>query len=142
VVWRNNEEIIQVLALATRIACRVVTSPGRVALQASLDQACSIPPGFGWEHKAAAHAEFLTALADAAGDPWATPMLGNGAGFAYDLMTGAGPAADGMIVSSRRRMLVHLRAGCPDRAAREVEQHLQILALMNSLTTGPSRASA
>ena len=141
-MWRNNEEIIQVLTLATGIACRAVTSPGRLALQASLDQACGIPAGFGWERKATAHAEFFTALADAAKDPWATPMLNNGAGFAYDLMIGAGRGADGMIISSRRRMLIHLRAGKPERAALELEKHLQILGFMNRLATNRSRASA
>ena len=141
-MWRNDEEVIRVLALATRIACSAVTSPGRVALQASLDQACSLPPGFGWERKAAAHAEFFTALADAAKNPSAAPMLNHGAGFAYDLMIGAGRAADGMIISSRRRMLIHLRAGYPERAARELEKHLQVLAFMNRVATSPSRASA
>jgi DNA-binding GntR family transcriptional regulator len=137
-----NEELTQVLALAARTACRAVTSSGRATLQASLDQACGIPPAFGWERKAVAHAEFFTALADAADDPWAAPVLNHGAGFAYDLMIGAGRAADAMVISSRRRMLIHLRAGHPDQAAREMEKHLQILCFMNSLATSPSLASA
>jgi hypothetical protein len=137
-----NEELIQVLALAARIACRAVTSSGRAALQASVDQACSIPPGFGWERKAAAHAEFFTTLADAAEDPCAAPVLNHGAGFAYDLMIGAGRAADGMVISCRRRMLIHLRAGQPDQASREMEKHLQTLCFMNRLATSLSRASA
>jgi GntR family transcriptional regulator, transcriptional repressor for pyruvate dehydrogenase complex len=137
-----NEELIQILALVARIACGAVTSSGRAALQASLDQACSIPPSFGWERKAAAHAEFFTALADAAGDPCSAPVLNHGAGFAYDLMIGAGRAADGMVISSRRRMLIHLRAGHPEQAAREVEKHLQILYSMNRLVPSTSSASA
>lgn len=141
-MWPMNEELIQVLALAARIAFTAVTSPGRAALQASLDQASGIPPAFGWERKAAAHAEFFTTLADAAGDPCAAPVLNHGAGFAYDLMIGAGRAADGMVISSRRRMLIHLRAGRPDQAALEMEKHLQVLSFMNRVATSPSRASA
>jgi DNA-binding GntR family transcriptional regulator len=137
-----NEELIQVLSLAARIACKSVTSSGRAALQASLDQACGIPPGFGWERKAAAHAEFFTALADAAGDSCVAPALYHGAGLAYDLMIGAGRAADGMVISCRRRMLIHLRAGHTDQAAREMEKHLQILCFMNRLAASPSRVSA
>jgi hypothetical protein len=87
-------------------------------LQASLDQARDTPAGSGWDRKAAAHAEFFTALADVAGDPCAAPVLNHGAGLAYDLMIGAGRAADGMVISSRRRMLIHLRAGHPEQAAR------------------------
>jgi DNA-binding FadR family transcriptional regulator len=137
-----NEELIEILALVTQIAGGAITSSGRAALQASVDQACSIPPDFGWERKAAAHAEFFTALADAAGDPCAAPVLNHGAGFAYDLMIGAGRAADGMVISSRRRMLIHLRAGHPEQAAREMEKHLQILCSMNRLATSASRVSA
>lgn len=137
-----NEELIQVLSFAVRIACRAVTSSGRTALQASVDQASSIPPGFDWERKAAAHAEFFTALADAADYSCAAPMLNHGAGFAYDLMIGAGRAADGMVISSRRRMLIHLRAGHPDQAAREIEKHLQTLCSMNRLAASPSGVSA
>jgi DNA-binding GntR family transcriptional regulator len=137
-----NEELIQILALVARIACGVVTSSGRAALQASVDQASSLPPSFGWERKAAAHAEFFNALADAAGDAWAAPALNDGAGFAYELMIGAGRAADGMVISSRRRMLIHLRAGHPEQAAREMEKHLQILCSMNRLATSASRVLA
>jgi DNA-binding GntR family transcriptional regulator len=139
---KMNEELIQVVAIAARIACAAVTSPGQAALQASLDQACGIPAGFGWERKAAAHAEFFTTLADAADDPCASPVLNHGAGFAYDLMIGAGSAADGMVINSRRRMLDYLRAGHPDQAAFEMEKHLQILRFMNRLATSPARPSA
>jgi DNA-binding FadR family transcriptional regulator len=137
-----NEELIPDLAQAAQIACRAVTSSDRAALQDSLDQACSIPPDCGWERKAAAHAEFFTALADAADDSCAAPVLSHGARVAYDLMIGAGPAADGMVTSCRRRMLIHLRAGHPDQAAREMEKHLEILSFMNRLAVRPSRASA
>ena len=63
-----NEELIQVLATATQVACAAITATGQAALQASLDQARDTPLEFGWERRAAAHAEFFTTLADAAGD--------------------------------------------------------------------------
>jgi hypothetical protein len=40
------------------------------------------------------------------------------------------PAADGMIASSRRRLLAHLSAGQADGAALEMEAHLRVLHFM------------
>lgn len=137
-----NEELIELLATATRIACTAITSPDQAALQASLDQARGIPPGFGWERKAAAHAGFFTALADVAADPYAAPVLNYAARIAYDLMIGTGRAADGIVINSRRRMLACLRAGDPDQAALEMEKHLRILRFMSRLATSPAQASA
>ena len=110
-----NEELIQALAMAARIACAAVTSPGRAALQASLDQACGIPAGFGWERKAAAHAEFFTALADAADDPREAAVLNRGAGLAYNLMIGAGGAANGIVISSAGGCSPTCAPGAPTR---------------------------
>ena len=39
-------------------------------------------------------------------------------------MVAVGPAADGIILSSRRRLLALIRAGEADDVAREIEQHL------------------
>jgi GntR family transcriptional regulator, transcriptional repressor for pyruvate dehydrogenase complex len=138
-----NEELIQVLATATHIACKMITSPRQAALQASFDQACGTSTGVGWERKAAAHAEFFTALADAAGDSQLTPVFNHGVRFAYDLMIAAGPAANGIVTNSRKRMLAHLRAGDAEQAALEMEGHLRILHLMGRLAAPPaSRAAA
>jgi len=41
-----------------------------------------------------------------------------------------GPVADGMIASSRQRLLAHLSAGEADGAALEMEAHLRILHYM------------
>jgi hypothetical protein len=41
-----------------------------------------------------------------------------------------GRAADGMIVSSRRRLLAYLRVGDGDAAALEMERHLRSLLYM------------
>ena len=138
----TNEELIELLATATRAACTAITGAGQAALQASLDQARAIPPEFGWERKAAEHASFFNALADAAASSHAAPVLNLGAAYVYDLMIGTGRAADGIVVNSRRRMLVHLRAGDADEAALEMEKHLRILRFMRRLAASPDRASA
>ncbi len=52
------------------------------------------------------------------------PLLTGGAGYMREVMLAVGRAADGMIVSSRRRLLAHLRAGDGDGAALEMERHL------------------
>jgi DNA-binding FadR family transcriptional regulator len=41
-------------------------------------------------------------------------------------MRTVGPAVNGMIVSSRRRLLAHLRAGDADAAEQEMETHLRV----------------
>jgi DNA-binding FadR family transcriptional regulator len=137
-----NEELIQALATATRIACMTITSQRQAALQASLDQACDTPTGFGWGRKAAAHAEFFTALAEAAGDPRLTTVFNHGAGLVYDLMMDAGPAANGIVTNSRKRMLAHLRAGDAEQAALEMEKNLGILHFMGRLAGPPVRRAS
>jgi hypothetical protein len=97
-----------------------VGGPGHRALQASLDLACAVPPGSGWGRKPAAHAGFFTALADASQNACVTPVLRNGAEFAFQLMLGAGSIADGIVISSRRRMLASLRSGNLGDAALEL----------------------
>ena len=57
-------------------------------------------------------------------------MLSSGAGLAYDLMIAAGRAAEGMITSSRQRLLAHLSGGDPGGAALEMEKHLRVLHYM------------
>ena len=44
-------------------------------------------------------------------DPLLAPLLTGRAGYVRELMLAVGHAADGMIVSSRRRLLAHMRAG-------------------------------
>lgn len=45
----------------------------------------------------------------------------------------AGPAANGMILSSRQRLLAYMRAGDADGAALEMEKHLRGLHFMSRL---------
>jgi len=142
-LWRQDAgALIQLLAAATRIACTGITGPGLAALQASLDQACAIPRIY-WERRAAAHVEFLNALADAADDPQLTPVFTRGAGFAYDLMITAGSAADDIVINSRKRLLAHLSARDTGEVAAEIEDHFRILHFMGRLAVPPAqRASA
>ena len=88
---------------------------------------------FSWERRAAAHAEFFTALSDGACDRYAALVLSSGAELAYSLMIGAGHAADVIVVNSRKRMLAHLRAADAAEAAREMENHLSALNFMGRL---------
>jgi DNA-binding FadR family transcriptional regulator len=134
-----DEELLLVLTRATRLACLTITTQRRAALQASLEQAAAVPAELGWKRKAAAHAEFFNALADAAGDPRLTPVFNHVAGYAYHLMVTAGRGADGIVANSRKRVLTCLRADDIDGAADEMEQHLRILHFMTRLTR-PSAA--
>jgi DNA-binding FadR family transcriptional regulator len=134
---------IQVQVTAVHTACGRLTGQQVQALHRSVEQTCRMPAGFGWDRKAAAHAEIFNLLADAAGDPVLTRVLGWGAGFAHDLMIAAGPAANGMTRESRSRLLACLHAGDTDGAAREMENHLRVLHFMRRLATpSPQRASA
>jgi DNA-binding GntR family transcriptional regulator len=137
-----NDEQIQVLATATRIACATITSPGQAALQASLTHACGVPARCPWEDKAAAHAAFFTALAGVANDPRVVTALKHGTKFTYDLMIVAGRVADGIVINSRWRMLAHLHAGNADEAALEMEKHLRILSFMVRLASSRTREPA
>ena len=58
--------IIQVLAMATRIACLRMTPQQLMALQGNVERASRVPGRSEWERKAAAHAEIFHLLADVA----------------------------------------------------------------------------
>ena len=117
-----DDNLVHALGTATWTVCAALTSAGQAALQASLDRACAIRAGFSWERRAAAHAEFFTALSDCACDRYAALVLRYGAELAYGLMIGAGHSADVIVVNSRKRMLAHLRAGDAAEATREMEK--------------------
>src|SRR5215468_4050384 len=125
-------ELTGMQVMAARIACQQMTAPAMKLLLDSAEQAASLPTRPGWERKAAAHAEFFRLLADVAGDRAAGALTGQ-AWLIGDLMRTVGPAANGMITSSRRRLLARLRAGDADGAAMEVEGHLRVLHFMGRL---------
>jgi hypothetical protein len=64
-------------------------------------------------------------------DPALAPVLQGAAGVLHHLVLVVGPAANGMIVSSRQRLLAYMRAGGDaDGAALEMERHLSGLHFM------------
>ena len=136
----DAEELIRTQVMAARIACKQITGPSLKLLLDSVDRACCMPARPGWDRKAAAHAEIFTLLADVADDPLLAPLLTRSAGHLRELMLAVGRAADGMIVSSRRRLLAHLRAEDGERAALEMEKHLRGLLYMWRLTLPSSKA--
>jgi DNA-binding GntR family transcriptional regulator len=125
------EDLTGMQAMAARSACEQMTAPAMKLLLDSVVQAASLPTKPGWERKAAAHAEFFRLLAGVAGG--APEWLAGQSRLIRDLMYAAGPAANGMITSSRQRLLARLRAGDADGAALEVEAHLRILHFMGRL---------
>jgi hypothetical protein len=62
-------------------------------------------------------------------------------GMIQALMLAVGRAADGMITSSRRRLLASLRAGDAEGAALEMGKHLRGLLYMWRLALPGSRAA-
>jgi DNA-binding GntR family transcriptional regulator len=71
-----DEGLIQVQAMAARVACLRMTAQHLKALQDSVEYASCLPARSQWDRKAAAHAEILPLLADAADDPVLAPLLG------------------------------------------------------------------
>lgn len=126
-----DDELIRGCALGTRVACARMTAPHLKALQASVGQARCLPARFAWNRKAAAHLQIFNLLADVIADrPGAAMGLNQAVGAIYDLMVTVGPAADGIVLSSRRRLLEAIRAGDAEEAAAEMEQHLRRLHFM------------
>ena len=122
--------MIQAQAMAVRIACARMTVLHLTEFHDSVERACGLGARSHWDRKAAAHAEIFRLLADVVDDPLLAPLLTGGAGYIRGLMLAVGRAADGMIVSSRRRLLVHLSAGDGEGAALEMERHLRVLLYM------------
>jgi GntR family transcriptional repressor for pyruvate dehydrogenase complex len=120
-----DDELIRVAGLAARVACQRMTPRYLKALSGSIEQMCCSPATFAWDRKATAYAEIANLLADAAADPALALLARNLPGHLYDLIVTAGPAADDIIASSRRRLLALIRARDADGAEREMEQHLE-----------------
>lgn len=136
--------MIQAQVMAARLACARMTARDPGALQASMERACGLAGGSEWDSKATAHAEIyglLADVADVADEPALAPMLQGGAGYVRELMVTVGRVADGIIVSSRRRLLAHLRSGDGEGAALEMERHLRVLHYMWRLARRPVGAT-
>jgi DNA-binding FadR family transcriptional regulator len=128
------EGLISVQAMTARIACRWITPRQLKAVSDSIDRAARLPSRSQWERKAAAHAEIFGLLGDATGYPALAELAGSAAGWVSDAVLTVGPTADGVIVSSRRRILRCLRTGDADGAGQEMERHLRTLFYMRRLT--------
>jgi GntR family transcriptional regulator, transcriptional repressor for pyruvate dehydrogenase complex len=129
-----DEGLIQIHAMAARIACLRMTEQHLKALRDSVEYAACLPARSQWDRKAAAHAEIFGLLANLADDPVLAPVLSDGAGSVHHLMLTVGRGADGIIAGSRQRLLAHLRAGNAEGAALEMEKHLRALHYMWRLT--------
>ena len=70
------------------------------------------------------------------GDSDLARLVSSAAGWLEDLVMTVGPAADGIILSSRRRLLHELTAWDADGAAREVQRHLGVLNYMGRVAGG------
>src|ERR1700683_1996029 len=135
----TEDAMISLLAAAaTRIACMQMTPQHLNALHVSVEQASCLSARHDWERKATAHAELFTMLGDLTGDCDLARLVSSAAGRLRDLFMTVGPAADGIILSSRRRLLHQLRAWDAEGAAREMEHHLRGLHYMGRLTCGAS----
>jgi hypothetical protein len=128
-----EEGMIQAQAMAARVACAVMTVAYLTEFKGSVERACGLRGRSQWGRKAAAHAEIFGLLAKAVDDPLLSCLLAGSAAYALEMMLVVGRAADGMIVSSRRRLLAYLRAGDGDAAALELERHLRSLLYMGRL---------
>jgi hypothetical protein len=102
--------MIPLLSAATRIACGQLTPQHLNALHASVERASCLSARHDWERKATAHAELFTMLGDLTGDCDLARLVSSAAGRLQDLVMTVGPAADGIILSSRRRLLRELGA--------------------------------
>jgi DNA-binding GntR family transcriptional regulator len=135
----TEDALISLLSAATSAACQQMTPRHLKALHDSAEYAFSLPARPQWRSKAAAHAEMFTLLAGVADHP-VTSAVPGAVHFMRQLIITVGPAADGMITSSHRRLLAHLGAGHADEAALEMERHLRGLHYMWRLT-GPRGAA-
>ena len=132
----TEDAMISLLADATRIACGQMTAQQLNTLHASVDQASCLPARPDWERKATAHLELFTLLGDLTNDRELALLVSSAAGRLHDLALTVGPAADGIIANSRRRLLRQLGAWDADGAALEMEHHLGCLSFMERLACG------
>lgn len=138
----TEDTLISLQSAAMRIACQRMTAQHLNALHASVEQASSLPARPDWGRKATAHAELFNLLGDSTGDPVLALLVGSATGWLHDLLMVVGPRADGIILSSRRRLLRHLSTRDADGAAREMEHHLMGLRYMGRLARGTISGSA
>jgi GntR family transcriptional regulator, transcriptional repressor for pyruvate dehydrogenase complex len=138
----TDEELIGMLAVTARTACRLMTPGHLAALSGTVAQAEAVPARPYWDRRAVAHAEAIELLGAVTGDPVLGRVAGLAAAWSYDLAVAAGPGVDGIILGSRRRLLRHLRAGDAEAAGQEMEAHLRALRFMGRISRGGGRKAA
>jgi DNA-binding FadR family transcriptional regulator len=121
--------LTRVQSAVARVASAYRTGDDLRILRDSVERAAGLPPDAGWERKAVAHAEFYSLLADATGTSAYALLARCVTGSIRDMIVSAGPSAESLIVGSRRRLLVYLRARDADGAAQEMADHLERLGL-------------
>lgn len=137
----TDEDLICLLTDTVRIACVRMTPLHLAALSGSIAQAAPVPARSCWERKAAGHAASIGMLGDSTGDPALVRLAGDAAGWTYDVALALGPSADGIFRNAHRRLLGHLRAGDPEAAADEVENHMRTLCFLKRLFRVPLGAA-
>jgi hypothetical protein len=138
----TRDALVLIQSAVVRAACEQRTEQDLASLRASVEQAASVPPGDGWERRAAAHVEFHNLLADATGNPVLAILVRSMTDTLRDIMVAVGPTADEVIVSSRGRLLRLLQDRDAESAAGEMEEHLGRLDDMRLTDGGAAGAAA
>ena len=121
-----DEGLIRAQVMAVRTAFAWLPAQRVSDLRERVDKASSGWASSSWERRACAHAHNFVLLADASEDPVLSPVFRGAADLMRELLLAVGPGANGMLISSRRR----LHAGDADGAAQEIEQNLSTLHFM------------
>jgi hypothetical protein len=138
----TRDALVLIQSAVVRAACEQRTEQDLAALRASVEQAAGVPPGDGWERRAAAHVEFHNLLADATGNPVLAILVRSMTDTLRDIVVAVGPTADEAIVGSRGRLLRHLQDRDAESAAGEMEEHLSRLDDMRLTDGGAAGAAA
>lgn len=121
----TDHAIMRLQAEFARAACFQRTEADLRELRESADGADRLDGT--WETRAAAHAEFHRLLADATGGTAYSLLALLVSGSMRDMITQAGPDAEGLITAAHRRLTRHLEQRDADGAAREMEHYLTLL---------------
>jgi hypothetical protein len=141
--WQASvyEGLISAVAVATHGACLRHADLAHTPQVASARAGTRPRQCLGCDDRPASSPEIFAVLADTADDPASSELLLRLVpGLVSDLALTAGPAADGIIVDSSRRLLAYLRAGDAEAAEREVERQLRCLYFMCRLVRGERQA--
>lgn len=131
-----NENLIPALAAATYIACLQLADQHLASNRDDAGEGAQFPHCLGCDDRVADYPDIFSLLADCVDDPATAEVLRLGPGLVRDLALAAGPAANGIIINSNRRLLTFLRAGDADAAEHEMDRYIRCLSLMSRLARG------